>query len=116
MPKSVALDPETLLSAYAQGVFPMADEVGRVRWYSADPRGVIPLDPPEAFQVPKTLAQLVRQGRFEIRINHNFESTMRGCMDQRRDGTWISEELVEAYARLHAMGFAHSVEAWREGR
>jgi len=115
MSEAAALDPETLLSAYAQGVFPMADHDGRVRWYTADPRGVIPLSPPEAFHIPKTLAQLVRQGKFEIRINHDFEATMRGCKDQREGGTWISDELVAAYVRLHEMGFAHSVEAWLNG-
>src|SRR3954468_19004592 len=109
------LDPRTLLSAYAQGVFPMGDRDGAIRFYTADPRGVIPLD---AFHVPHTLAQLVRKpverGGFEIRINHDFESTMRACMENRADGTWINRELVRAYARLHDLGHAHSVEAWRD--
>ena len=107
------LDPETLLSAYAQGVFPMADRDGVVRFYTADPRGIIPLHPPEAFHVPRTLRQIVRQGRFEIRVDHDFEATMRACMDAREGGTWISDDLIEAYTRLHALGFAHSVEAWQ---
>ena len=109
------LDPETLLSAYAQGVFPMADRDGAIRFYTADPRGVIPLHPAEACHVPGTLRQVIRQGRFEVRINHDFEATMRGCMEQRREGTWISNELIRAYTRLHALGFAHSVEAWQGG-
>jgi leucyl/phenylalanyl-tRNA--protein transferase len=116
---NVRLDPETLLSAYAQGAFPMADRDGRVRLYTADPRGVIPLDPPDAFHVPQTLRQLVRRpaerGGFELRINHSFEATLRGCMHNREDGTWISEALVAAYVRLHKLGFAHSVECWRGG-
>src|SRR4051794_27285495 len=128
------LDPETLLSAYAQGVFPMADRDGVIRFYTADPRGIIPLHPPEAFHVPGTLRQVMRQGRvgsrvhyafpgtlrqvmrqgrFEIRFNHDFEATMRACMEAREGGTWISDELIEAYTRLHALGFAHSVEAWQ---
>src|SRR5947209_2555137 len=109
-----SLDPETLLSAYAQGVFPMADRDGRIRFYTADPRGVIPLD---AFHVPQSLRQLVRKAPsvFEIRINHGFDATMRACMDARRDGTWITDELVAAYRRLHELGFAHSVEAWQGG-
>ncbi len=110
------LDPETLLSAYAQGVFPMADRDGVVRWYTADPRGVIPLSPPEAFHVPGTLRQTIRQRRFEIRINHDFRATMEACMLQKRGGTWINTLLVEAYCRLHHMGFAHSVEAWQNGQ
>jgi leucyl/phenylalanyl-tRNA--protein transferase len=115
--KSLPLDPETLLSAYAQGVFPMADRDGQIRLYTADPRGVLPLD---AFHVPQTLRQLVRKpperGGFEIRINHDFEATMRGCMSGRRDGSWINAELIKAYVRLHDLGYAHSVEAWRDGK
>ncbi len=110
------LDPETLLSAYAQGVFPMADRDGQVRWYTADPRGVLPLD--GTFHVPKTLAQRIRNGAgFEVRVDHDFEATMRACRDERAaDGTWINERLIRAYARLHAMGFAHSVEVWWDGQ
>ena len=113
---SARMDPETLLSAYAQGVFPMADRDGTIRLYTADPRGVIPLD---AFHVPQTLRQLVRKtpenGGFELRINHDFEATMRACMENREDGSWINRELIRAYTRLHDLGHAHSVEAWQDG-
>ena len=77
---SVSLDPETLLSAYAQGAFPMADRDGTIRWYTADPRGVIPLER-EQFHVPDTLRQCIRQRKFEVRINHAFEATMRACKE-----------------------------------
>ena len=112
------LDPESLLSAYAQGAFPMADHDGVIRLYTADPRGVIPLD--ERFHISGTLRQLVKrspqQGGFEVRINHDFEATMRACGKAREeDGTWINDELIAAYVRLHALGFAHSVECWRGG-
>src|SRR5215212_7871185 len=112
--RSVSLDPETLLSAYAQGAFPMADRDGSIRWYTADPRGIFPLD---TFHVPRTLRQIIRQGKFEVRVNHDFEQAMRACMEARRDegGTWINESLVEAYVRLHQLGFAHSVECWSDG-
>jgi leucyl/phenylalanyl-tRNA--protein transferase len=107
------LDAETLLSAYAQGAFPMADQDGVIRWYTADPRGVLPLN---EFHVPRTLKQVIKSGKFEIHVNRDFEATMRGCMEQKRgDGTWINEELLRAYGRLHQMGFAHSVEAWKQG-
>jgi len=109
------LDPKTLLLAYAQGVFPMADRDGVIRFYTADPRGVIPLDPPDAFHVPGTLRQTVRQGRFDVRVDHDFEATMRGCMTGHDGGTWISDDLIRAYVRLHKLGFAHSVEAWQDG-
>jgi len=60
------LDPESLINAYAQGVFPMTDHDGKVRWYTADPRGVLPLD---GFHLPKTLSQTVRQGKFQVRMH-----------------------------------------------
>jgi leucyl/phenylalanyl-tRNA---protein transferase len=112
MEKSVCLEPQILLTAYAQGVFPMADEDGLIRWYTADPRGILPL---EAFHVPKTLGQLIRQRRFEIRINHAFDAVMRGCM-KARPSSWINAQIIRAYTRLHELGFAHSVEAWQEGK
>jgi leucyl/phenylalanyl-tRNA---protein transferase len=106
------LDPQTLLSAYAQGVFPMADRGGRVQFYTADPRGIIPLD---RFHVPRTLRQLLKKDPpvFDIRINHDFPGTMRACMTGHEGGSWINEDLIAAYAALHEMGFAHSVEAWQ---
>jgi leucyl/phenylalanyl-tRNA--protein transferase len=105
------LDPDTLLAAYASGAFPMADEEGQIHWYTANPRGVLPID---SFHIPQTLRQLIRQKKFEIRINHNFEQTMRACMTARPNkATWINGELIAAFTRLHQMGHAHSVEAWR---
>jgi leucyl/phenylalanyl-tRNA--protein transferase len=108
------LSPQTLLSAYAQGAFPMTDRDGRTRWYTADPRGVVPLD---TFHVPRTLRQLLKKEPpvFEVRFDHGFEAVMRACMQQRRE-SWISEELIRAYVRLHHLGFAHSVEAWQDGQ
>jgi leucyl/phenylalanyl-tRNA--protein transferase len=108
----VSLDPQTLLSAYSQGVFPMADHAGNVHFYTADPRGIIPLD---RFHVPHTLAQIMRKDPplFEIRIDCDFAATMRGCMTGHAGGTWITDELVDAYSALHDRGFAHSVEAWK---
>jgi leucyl/phenylalanyl-tRNA---protein transferase len=110
----VRLDPQTLLTAYAQGIFPMADKRGTIKWYSADPRGILPLD---AFHIPHTLGQLIRNGKgFEIRINHDFVTTMKACREQRTDGTWISDKLIRAYTELHELGFAHSVETWWDGQ
>jgi leucyl/phenylalanyl-tRNA--protein transferase len=110
----VRLDPQTLLSAYAQGIFPMGDSTGAIKWYSADPRGIIPLD---GFHIPKTLAQLIRNGfGIDVRINFDFEQTMRACMKNRPDGTWINDALIQAYVRLHELGFAHSVETWWNGQ
>lgn len=112
----IDLDPETLLSAYAQGIFPMADRDGKIRFYTADPRGIIPLD--DRFHIPGTLRQLLKKNPplFDVRINFDFVGTMRACMEARPEGTWISNELIAAYSRLHQLGFAHSVEVWQGDR
>jgi leucyl/phenylalanyl-tRNA--protein transferase len=108
------LDPDSLLTAYASGAFPMADEGNKIHWYTADPRGVLPLD---TFHIPQTLRQLIRQKKFEIRINFDFENTMRACMTARPGKTtWINQELIAAFTRLHEIGHAHSVEAWRNNQ
>jgi leucyl/phenylalanyl-tRNA---protein transferase len=117
MSDQVSLDPQTLLSAYAQGMFPMANREGKIQWYTAEPRGIIPLD---RFHVSETLRKLVRkspaEGGFDIRFNHDFQSTMRACQELRTGGTWINEPLIAAYVRLHELGRAHSVEAWKDGK
>ncbi|CAN5332067.1 leucyl/phenylalanyl-tRNA--protein transferase [soil metagenome] len=110
--QSIALEPQTLLVAYSQGAFPMTDRDGTTRWYTADPRGILPLD---RFHVPHSLAQLVRQNRFELRVDHDFQGVMRACMKTRPDGSWISERLIDVYCALHKQGHAHSVECWRGG-
>jgi leucyl/phenylalanyl-tRNA--protein transferase len=103
------ISPDVLLAGYARGIFPMADEVTReIRWYSADPRGILPLD---AFHPPRSLRQLVRKHTFTVRVNTAFEEVIRGCAS--RDQTWISEEIIQSYLRLHQFGHAHSVEAWQ---
>ena len=110
------LSPDLLLSAYCQGVFPMAHEDGDIYWYDPDPRAILPLD--ERFHVSRSLARTVRQGMFEIRVDYDFTAVMRACAELNvdREETWINEELIAAYTRLHKLGFAHSVEAWRNGR
>lgn len=105
---------QMLLWAYRQGVFPMAEiETDEIHWYCPDPRGLIPLDD---FRVPKSLARVVRNGNLDIRSDTAFESVIRACAEPRRDGSWISERLIEVYLQLHSTGNAHSVEAWRENR
>lgn len=108
---------QMLLSAYCQGVFPMAheDRGNEIFWYAPDPRAVIPLD--DAFHVPKRLAQRVRRQEFEVRFSTAFEQVIRACSAPRssEDSTWISSGIIDAYTELHTLGFAHSVEAWQEG-
>jgi leucyl/phenylalanyl-tRNA--protein transferase len=109
------LTAETLVYAYASGVFPMAEETGEILWYSPDPRAIIPID---TYKPAKSLKPFINQERFEIRINTCFEQVMRNCALPRpgEEETWISEELVQAYTNLHKMGLAHSVEAWQAGK
>jgi leucyl/phenylalanyl-tRNA---protein transferase len=111
---SVPIPPELLLRAYASGWFPMGVEPergGGIEWFSPDPRGVLPLD---GFHVSARLARLVRQGRFEIAVDRAFAQVMRACAE--RDETWITGHILESYQALHGLGFAHSVEAWQDGR
>lgn len=111
----MSLDTITLLGAYCQGLFPMADEYGQIRWYDPDPRAILPLD---AFHVPRSLKRTVRRGFFQIRLNSAFDQVVKACAAPApgREETWISPEIIAAYTELHRLGFAHSVEAWREGR
>ncbi|MBA2258731.1 MAG: leucyl/phenylalanyl-tRNA--protein transferase [Acidobacteria bacterium] len=111
------ISPDRLLSAYASGWFPMAVESGEIRWFSPDPRGVIPLD---AFHVSHRLARAIRGGDFEIVVNRDFPAVIRACADAEREGegagTWINAEIYDSYVALHQAGYAHSVEAWQDGR
>jgi len=105
------IEPEFLLKAYQLGVFPMAMHDGEIAWFSPDPRGIIPL---ETFHVPHGLKRVLRKESFEVRVNAAFAETMAGCAD--RASTWIDGSIFRSYQRLHEMGFAHSVEAWQDGR
>lgn len=115
------LDPQrptaaVLLAAYSSGVFPMADpERGEIDWYEVEPRGVLPLD---RLHVPRTLARLVRQGRFEIRIDSAVSEVIRACAGDRSPANrgWMNDALRGAYEELAALGHCHSVEAWLHGR
>ena len=111
------IDPEQLVSAYANGWFPMAVEGGEIRWFSPDPRGIIPLD---TFRISNRLARTWRSGRFEIAIDRAFAEVMTACATIVRDpadpGTWITQDIVDSYVALHRLGLAHSVEAWRGGQ
>ncbi len=109
--KSRIIEPRFLLTAYCNGYFPMADsKTGQIGWYSPDPRTIFPLD---GFKIPRSLRLTIKKGIFEIRTDTCFEDVMRGCAS--RDETWISPEIIRTYVRLFELGFAHSVEAWKNG-
>lgn len=105
------IDPELLLQGYWLGVFPMAMEDDSIEWFSPDPRAILPL---EDFHVPHALRRLLRRKVFETTIDGAFSEVIAACA--KREDTWINREIIESYTRLHALGHAHSVEAWREGR
>jgi len=106
------LEPGTLLAAYRAGLFPMP--LGRRRqigWWSPDPRGVLPID---GLVVSRSLRRSIR--RYEVRVDTAFERVVRACADPRREHGWIDADIVEAYTRLHDLGWAHSVETWDDDR
>ena len=105
------LEPGTLLAAYRAGLFPMRVHAGGpIGWWSPDPRGVIPLD---GLHVSRSLQKSMR--RFVVRVDTAFEEVVLGCADPRRPHGWIDEEFFDAYTELHRLGWAHSVETWRDG-
>ncbi len=105
------LKPDMLLSAYASGIFPMAEPDGEILWFRPDPRAIIPLD---GLKVSRSLRAILRKGVYECRIDSAFAEVIRLCA-QRREKTWISSEIQAAYIELHRLGFAHSVESWKDG-
>ncbi|GJM42505.1 MAG: leucyl/phenylalanyl-tRNA--protein transferase [Ardenticatenaceae bacterium] len=92
----------------------MAHEDGRIYWYDPDPRAIIPLD---HFHVSRSLRRTIRNQLFEIRIDTAFSAVMEACAaaGPGREDTWINDDIIRAYVRLHRLGFAHTVEAWQGG-
>ena len=108
------LTPERILDAYIHGIFPWFSEGDPILWWSPDPRMVLF---PEELRVSRSLRKTVARGPYETRVDTAFRAVMEECAAPRdgHPGTWIVPEMVEAYTRLHHMGFAHSVESWRDG-
>lgn len=109
------LTPDLLLRAYMFGAFPMAQSRHdpTLYWLSPERRGILPLD---HFHVPRKLARLVRREHFAVRVDSAFAATIAGCAapgPKRRD-TWLNDRLIALYGDLHRLGYAHSVECWRE--
>lgn len=108
------LTPERLLAAYRQGIFPWYSEGQPILWWSPDPRMVLFVD---EFKVSRSLRRAVSRRDFDIRVDSAFESVVEGCAAPRdgQGGTWITPAMIDAYSRLHRLGYAHSVEAWTDG-
>jgi len=109
------LSPDRLIDAYRHGIFPWYNGGQPILWWSPNPRMVLFVD---EFKLPRSLRKVVRQRRFEIRVDTAFRRVMMGCSEPRagQSGTWITPQVVEAYTALHKLGYAHSIEAWRDGK
>lgn len=116
------LSPQRLLLAYQNGIFPWFSEGQPILWWSTDPRMVLHSDRFKLSEsLRKTLKRVERSrvegGAWDVRFDSAFEDVMRACAAPRKDGpgTWISEDIIDGYTGLHAMGYAHSAEVWHEG-
>lgn len=109
------LSEERLITAYSMGIFPWYTEDSPILWWSPDPRLIVV---PEEVKVSKSLRKIINKGIFKVTTNTAFEKVIRSCSEVDRkgqEGTWITEEMIEAYIRLHGSGYAHSIESWHEG-
>lgn len=113
----IDITPEVLLKAYSCGIFPMAEnaEDDELFWIEPKHRGIIPF---ENFHVPKRLARTIRSGKFEVRIDQDFEAVLNGCAAPRPDrpSTWINPRIRELYTELFNKGHCHTVEVYRENK
>ena len=112
-----SLSPKRLMAAYSAGVFPwpLGDDQTPMLWFSPDPRFVLY---PDELHVSRSLRRTLASGRFESRVDTAFREVIEGCArapGRGRDGTWLSDEMIDAYVRLHELGFAHSFESWDDG-
>lgn len=105
------LDPILVINAYAQGIFPMADHFGRIRWYAPDPRAILEH---ENLYISRSLRATLSKRIYEVSLDTAFEAVMQRCAE--REDTWINESFISTYTQLHYAGFAHSVEAWKDGQ
>jgi leucyl/phenylalanyl-tRNA---protein transferase len=109
------LSPQRLREAYRRGIFPWFSAGEPILWWSPDPRMVLF---PDELKISRSLSRRLRKRDYEVRFDSAFRSVMQACATTPRDGqpgTWIMQEMVEAYCRLHQQGCAHSVETWIDG-
>ncbi|MCL2025908.1 MAG: leucyl/phenylalanyl-tRNA--protein transferase [Leptospirales bacterium] len=108
------LSVERLIAAYRHGIFPWFSEGSPILWWSPDPRFVLY---PSEIKISRSMRQVIDRKFFNITYDAAFRDVIANCRRQRKnqDGTWINDEMEEAYIELHVMGFAHSVETWHNG-
>jgi leucyl/phenylalanyl-tRNA---protein transferase len=105
------LSPGRLLLAYSQGIFPWYSDPDPILWWSPDPRLVLF---PDELKIATSLRRVIKKNLFEVTMDRAFRRVIQACADVREE-TWITGEMIEAYVRLHELGFAHSFESWHEG-
>jgi leucyl/phenylalanyl-tRNA--protein transferase len=107
------LSPERLLLAYSMGIFPWYAEEDPILWWSPDPRLILE---PESLKISKSLKRIICKKQFSITMDHDFKTVINKCATAKRkeDGTWIVNDMINAYIELHHKGFAHSVEVWEK--
>jgi len=108
------LDPERLELAYKSGIFPWFNEGDPILWWSPDPRMVLFLD---ELIVSKSMRNILNRNQFKVTLNQNFAAVISNCQNIKRDGqngTWISNEMIDAYCKLNEQGIAKSVEVWQD--
>lgn len=103
------LEPSTIVTAYATGLFPWPHGGEDCLWWSPDPRAILPF---AGLHISRRLARVIRQARFRVTIDTAFEQVIDACADGRDEGTWITPAMRAAYVELYRLGWAHSVEAW----
>ena len=107
------LTPRRLIAAYAQGIFPWYNE-DPILWFSPNPRCILL---PDDVHISKSLTRTLKKQQYEIRFDTSFDAVIRACGEAPRpgqDGTWITEEMLDAYGELFRLGYAHSIEAWED--
>lgn len=110
------LSPERLMAAYRQGIFPWFEDSQPILWWSPSPRAVLF---PENIYISKSLKKRLRRGEYTVTCDQQFRQVMEHCADIPRagqEGTWITDEMLDAYCELFARGVAHSIEVWHEGQ
>ncbi|VUD68805.1 Leucyl/phenylalanyl-tRNA--protein transferase [Thalassocella blandensis] len=109
------LSPDRLINAYSQGIFPWYSEGQPVLWWSPSPRMALE---PAKLHLGRSTKKLIRKRIFSVTVDRCFDSVIHHCAAVKRqheDGTWITDEIMEAYAEMHRLGLAHSIETWRDG-
>lgn len=109
--ESMDFTPQTVIKGYMNGYFPYPTPSSRIHWQCPPQRAQVPI---HDFHIPKNIKRLLRQEKFEIRFDSNFEEVIRACAD--RSNTWINEQIINVYLQLHEMRVASSVEAWLDGK